>query len=235
MTNTVTHPVLFAAGVQNITDPIDPLDIVNAIIDDIEHTDTKPEVMQLLHTWRDAICHHLAEQFAIEAEARECAEGVAEPGPLDGPEPCGWFALCDQPAAGMVAHPALDSVPTCLRCATVHQLDLYEPTTERAVRWLHVQPGRYLLHFIGDDYMIERSPSHPGCLTYRVGSQMSWSGDQTWLPGAGGASRCHDLAQALSLLGGSENVSIWRGDWEDTYTLTNPAFLPLAHPTVVPL
>lgn len=30
---------------------------------------------------------------------------------------CEWFALCDKPAAGNVAHPILGSVPTCQRCA----------------------------------------------------------------------------------------------------------------------
>lgn len=35
---------------------------------------------------------------------------------------CEWFALCDRPADGVVAHPILGSVPTCTRCA--EKLDL---------------------------------------------------------------------------------------------------------------
>ncbi len=31
---------------------------------------------------------------------------------------CEWFALCDHPAIGTVAHPAfVDGVPICARCA----------------------------------------------------------------------------------------------------------------------
>lgn len=31
---------------------------------------------------------------------------------------CEWFALCNHPAAGLVAHPAFPGgVPTCARCA----------------------------------------------------------------------------------------------------------------------
>lgn len=37
---------------------------------------------------------------------------------------CGWFAMCDRPAAGVVAHPVLGPVPTCEPCATDHDLDL---------------------------------------------------------------------------------------------------------------
>lgn len=37
---------------------------------------------------------------------------------------CQWFALCDHPADGLVAHPVLDYVPTCTRCATRLALDL---------------------------------------------------------------------------------------------------------------
>jgi hypothetical protein len=31
---------------------------------------------------------------------------------------CEWFALCDEAADGVVAHPILDPIPTCTRCAT---------------------------------------------------------------------------------------------------------------------
>jgi len=37
---------------------------------------------------------------------------------------CQWFALCDRPAAGVVAHPVLGQVPTCSRCAATHGLEL---------------------------------------------------------------------------------------------------------------
>lgn len=38
---------------------------------------------------------------------------------------CGWFALCDEPAAGAVVHPALGHwVPCCARCAAKLGLDL---------------------------------------------------------------------------------------------------------------
>lgn len=30
---------------------------------------------------------------------------------------CQWFALCDRPATQVVAHPVLDLVPACDRCA----------------------------------------------------------------------------------------------------------------------
>ncbi len=35
---------------------------------------------------------------------------------------CQWFALCDRPADGTVAHPVLGDTPTCARCAD--KLDL---------------------------------------------------------------------------------------------------------------
>lgn len=30
---------------------------------------------------------------------------------------CGWFALCENVAIGVVAHPVLEYVPVCQRCA----------------------------------------------------------------------------------------------------------------------
>lgn len=30
---------------------------------------------------------------------------------------CMWFAMCDRPAAGLVAHPVLTDIPTCKECA----------------------------------------------------------------------------------------------------------------------
>jgi len=46
-----------------------------------------------------------------------------------GPElgTCAWYALCDQPAAGLVAHPVLGAVPTCSSCAARHELELVTP------------------------------------------------------------------------------------------------------------
>jgi len=42
---------------------------------------------------------------------------MATVGPQAGQAPtCRWFALCDHPAAGTVAHPILGPVPTCTRC-----------------------------------------------------------------------------------------------------------------------
>jgi hypothetical protein len=41
--------------------------------------------------------------------------------PTASPEPdaptCEWFALCANPAEGLLPHPVLDWVPTCSRCA----------------------------------------------------------------------------------------------------------------------
>lgn len=37
---------------------------------------------------------------------------------------CEWFALCDHPADGVVWHPILGEVPTCLRCADMLALDI---------------------------------------------------------------------------------------------------------------
>lgn len=42
---------------------------------------------------------------------------------------CRWFALCDQPADGVVAHRVLGHVPTCERCATRLGLELVDPAT----------------------------------------------------------------------------------------------------------
>lgn len=33
------------------------------------------------------------------------------------PTTCEWFALCANPAEGLLPHPALEWVPTCARCA----------------------------------------------------------------------------------------------------------------------
>lgn len=38
--------------------------------------------------------------------------------------PCEWFARCERPAAGTVAHPVLGDVPTCQECARRFDLDL---------------------------------------------------------------------------------------------------------------
>lgn len=46
---------------------------------------------------------------------------------------CEWFALCDNPAAGAVAHPVLGAVPTCTRCANRFALD-FLPTERPAVQ-----------------------------------------------------------------------------------------------------
>lgn len=40
---------------------------------------------------------------------------------------CEWFALCENEADGVVAHPILGLVPTCRRCATRLDLDLFVP------------------------------------------------------------------------------------------------------------
>ena len=45
--------------------------------------------------------------------------------------PCEWYALCENSARGVVAHPMLDDVPTCQRCADRHSLDL-QPFEEGA-------------------------------------------------------------------------------------------------------
>lgn len=37
---------------------------------------------------------------------------------------CQWFALCTNPADGVVLHPILGDVPTCVRCVT--KLDLHD-------------------------------------------------------------------------------------------------------------
>lgn len=39
---------------------------------------------------------------------------------------CRWYLLCDNAADGVVAHPILEYVPTCKRCAAKHDLDLIE-------------------------------------------------------------------------------------------------------------
>lgn len=39
---------------------------------------------------------------------------------------CEWYALCDNPADGMVSHPILGEVPTCQRCADKHDLTFKE-------------------------------------------------------------------------------------------------------------
>jgi hypothetical protein len=41
-------------------------------------------------------------------------------------ETCQWFALCANPADGVVRHPVLGDVPTCKRCAQKLDLDLVE-------------------------------------------------------------------------------------------------------------
>lgn len=41
---------------------------------------------------------------------------------------CGWFALCENEANGVVAHPILEYVPTCERCATKLDLTLIPAT-----------------------------------------------------------------------------------------------------------
>ncbi len=38
---------------------------------------------------------------------------------------CEWFAHCANPADGMVTHPVLGDVPTCLRCADMLDLDIH--------------------------------------------------------------------------------------------------------------
>lgn len=35
---------------------------------------------------------------------------------------CEWMLMCEEPAAGVVAHPILGDVPTCQRCADRHGL-----------------------------------------------------------------------------------------------------------------
>lgn len=40
------------------------------------------------------------------------------------PPTCEWFAGCDRPAAGVVAHRVLGNVAVCQRCADRHDLDL---------------------------------------------------------------------------------------------------------------
>lgn len=37
---------------------------------------------------------------------------------------CAWYLACAEPANGLVQHPVLGYVPTCLRCATKHDLTL---------------------------------------------------------------------------------------------------------------
>jgi len=37
---------------------------------------------------------------------------------------CQWYALCTNPADGIVKHPILGNVPTCQRCADKHELEL---------------------------------------------------------------------------------------------------------------
>jgi hypothetical protein len=34
----------------------------------------------------------------------------------DEPVPCEWFAMCDHPATGLMAHPVLGDLPICDRC-----------------------------------------------------------------------------------------------------------------------
>lgn len=43
---------------------------------------------------------------------------------------CEWFALCTNPAAGMVAHPILGEVPTCERCAKMLDLTFKEESND---------------------------------------------------------------------------------------------------------
>lgn len=35
---------------------------------------------------------------------------------------CEWYALCANPAAGLVRHPVLTLVPTCERCKAKHDM-----------------------------------------------------------------------------------------------------------------
>ena len=35
---------------------------------------------------------------------------------------CAWYALCDKPATGTVAHPILGDVPICDRCTDKHAM-----------------------------------------------------------------------------------------------------------------
>lgn len=46
------------------------------------------------------------------------------------PPTCEWFALCANPAEGVVEHPVLDYVPTCARCAAKAEAPLL------AVEWV---------------------------------------------------------------------------------------------------
>lgn len=41
---------------------------------------------------------------------------------------CQWYALCPNPATGVVEHPILAYVPTCQRCADKHDFVLHPGT-----------------------------------------------------------------------------------------------------------
>lgn len=68
---------------------------------------------------------HADQAYTWEAPAAPVAvvEGPVEPG-----QPvtvlCGWYVLCDRPAAGVVRHPVLEWLPVCQRCADSHGLEL---------------------------------------------------------------------------------------------------------------
>lgn len=46
---------------------------------------------------------------------------------------CQWYAHCDNDALGTVPHPILGQVPTCVRCADIHglQIERYRCTCDR--------------------------------------------------------------------------------------------------------
>ena len=46
----------------------------------------------------------------------------------DGKVLCGWYALCENPAGGVVSHPVLGDVPACRRCADKDRQELHITT-----------------------------------------------------------------------------------------------------------
>lgn len=80
-----------------------------------------------------ALCAGAVDNYAADSPQMQLAIAMdvvtkvdpapAHVGKLTPPE-CEWFAGCDRPAAGVVAHPVLGDVATCQVCADRFELDL---------------------------------------------------------------------------------------------------------------
>lgn len=95
---------------------------------DTRATDAGPFCTHTLEWWGNAVprgwdLHTTEHEFSTLAAARENARERAQDEAMY-LLLCEWFTMCDNYAAGAVAHPTLGMVPTCERCATMHSMTL---------------------------------------------------------------------------------------------------------------